>query len=125
MLFNWDTTGLCIITSSWHVRGTVSLIASLLGVILLTAGYEAIRELSRQYESRSAVVKDFDAGRTSPSPSNYPAFAANARLYRPAKLGEHLRDELQDIVRNTSRKSSEGKEREREMAHNPVPAEIL
>lgn len=54
MLFTWDTTNLCIVFPSWRVTGTFSLIVSLLGVIALTAGYEAIRELSRRYEDRLA-----------------------------------------------------------------------
>ena len=51
MLFTWDTTDLCIVFPSWHISGTGSLIFSLLAVVLLTAGYEAIREMSRRYES--------------------------------------------------------------------------
>ncbi|KAM0722684.1 hypothetical protein Q7P37_002125 [Cladosporium fusiforme] len=54
MLFTWDTTNLCIVFPSWRVTGTFSLIVSLLAVIALTAGYEAIRELSRRYEERLA-----------------------------------------------------------------------
>lgn len=35
----------------WHVTGTGSLIVSLLAIVLLTAGYEAVREASRRYEA--------------------------------------------------------------------------
>ncbi|RVD85849.1 uncharacterized protein DFL_004154 [Arthrobotrys flagrans] len=52
MLFTWDPTNLCIIFRSWHVRGTVSLVFSLLAIVALTAGYEFVREISRQYEAR-------------------------------------------------------------------------
>ncbi|KAF1830326.1 Ctr copper transporter [Decorospora gaudefroyi] len=51
MLFTWDTTDLCIVFPSWHISGTISLIFSLLAVVLLTAGYEAVREASRRYEA--------------------------------------------------------------------------
>jgi len=51
MLFTWDTTDLCIVFRSWHVSGTFSLIVALIGIILLTAGYEAVREASRRYEA--------------------------------------------------------------------------
>jgi solute carrier family 31 (copper transporter), member 1 len=51
MLFTWDTQDLCIVFHGWHVDGTASLIVSLIGVILLTAGYELVRELSRRYEA--------------------------------------------------------------------------
>ncbi|KAL1584259.1 hypothetical protein WHR41_06811 [Cladosporium halotolerans] len=54
MLFTWDTTNLCIVFPSWRVTGTFSLIWSLIAVIALTAGYEAIRDLSRRYEERIA-----------------------------------------------------------------------
>jgi hypothetical protein len=52
MLFTWDTTNLCIVFPSWRITGTLSLIVSLLAVVALTAGYEAIREISRRYEER-------------------------------------------------------------------------
>jgi hypothetical protein len=51
MLFTWDTTDLCIVFHDWHVTGTGSLIVSLLAIVLLTAGYEAVREASRRYEA--------------------------------------------------------------------------
>lgn len=54
MLFTWNTENLCIVFEGWHVNGTGSLIASLIGVILLTAGYELVRELSRRYEAATA-----------------------------------------------------------------------
>lgn len=51
MLFTWSTEDLCIVFSGWHVTGTGSLIFSLLAIILLTAGYEAVREISRRYDT--------------------------------------------------------------------------
>ena len=58
MLFTWDTENLCIIFRQWRVTGTVSFVFSLLGVIALTAGYEFVREMSRQHEQRhSSEVK--------------------------------------------------------------------
>jgi hypothetical protein len=56
MLFTWDTTDLCIVFRSWHISGTGSLIVALLAIILLTAGYEAIREASRRYDSYASKV---------------------------------------------------------------------
>jgi len=55
MLFTWDTKNLCIVFPSWRVTGTLSLLVSLLAVVALTAGYEAIREVSRRYEERLAA----------------------------------------------------------------------
>ena len=54
MLFTWDTTNLCIVFRSWRVTSTWTLVMSLLGVMALTAGYELVREASRQYEDRLA-----------------------------------------------------------------------
>ncbi|KAH9879307.1 hypothetical protein J1614_002746 [Plenodomus biglobosus] len=51
MLFTWDTTNLCVVFRGWRIDGTVSLIFSLFAIVLLTAGYEAIREMSRRYEA--------------------------------------------------------------------------
>ncbi|CAG7554461.1 unnamed protein product [Fusarium equiseti] len=50
MLFTWDATNLCIVFRQWHVRSTTSLLFSLVAVILLAMGYEALRSLSRRYE---------------------------------------------------------------------------
>lgn len=51
MLFTWDTDNLCIIFRWWHIHSTTGLIFSLLAVVALTAGYEAIRSSSRTYEA--------------------------------------------------------------------------
>ncbi|KAI3322237.1 Ctr copper transporter [Xylariaceae sp. AK1471] len=59
MLFTWDTTNLCIVFRQWHVRGSASLVFSLLAIVAICAGYEALREATRKYElwlaSRSAT----------------------------------------------------------------------
>jgi len=54
MLFTWDTTDLCVIFRWWHIHSTFTLLLSLVGVALLTAGYEGVREISRRYEISSA-----------------------------------------------------------------------
>ncbi|KAK2002245.1 ctr copper transporter [Colletotrichum falcatum] len=51
MLFTWDTKNLCIVFRQWHVRSTSGLIVSLLLVVALAAGYEALRAASRRYEN--------------------------------------------------------------------------
>jgi Ctr copper transporter family len=51
MLFTWSTKNLCIVFKGWHIRNTFSLIFSLILIIVLCAGYEAVRELSRRYEA--------------------------------------------------------------------------
>ncbi|KAL1643345.1 copper transpport protein [Diplodia intermedia] len=55
MLFTWDTTDLCIVFRSWHVGSAWSLIVSLAGVVVLCAGYELVREISRRYEASVAA----------------------------------------------------------------------
>jgi solute carrier family 31 (copper transporter), member 1 len=50
MLFTWKTQNLCIIFQWWHIHDLVTLTFSLVAIVLLTAGYEALREASRRYE---------------------------------------------------------------------------
>lgn len=56
MLFTWSTQNLCIVFKGWRITGFWSLIFSLLAIVAMTAGYEAIREASRQYDERHASV---------------------------------------------------------------------
>ncbi|KAI1083231.1 Ctr copper transporter family protein [Whalleya microplaca] len=51
MLFTWDTTNLCIVFRQWHIRGPASLVFSLLAIVAVCAGYEALREATRRYET--------------------------------------------------------------------------
>lgn len=69
MLLNWDTKNVCIVSSQWHIRSTFGLFLSLFGVIVIAAGYEALRAASRKYEL--AVEKRVD---TAPSESSFPSF---------------------------------------------------
>jgi copper transporter 1 len=62
MLFTWDTTDLCIVFRGWRITGTGSLIVSLIAIILLTAGYEAVREASRRYEAYASRLGDRRGG---------------------------------------------------------------
>jgi copper transporter 1 len=54
MLFTWDTNNLCIVFRQWHIRSTSSLVFSLLAVVLIAVGYEALRSVSRSYEAAAA-----------------------------------------------------------------------
>ncbi|KAG7148517.1 hypothetical protein HYQ46_002618 [Verticillium longisporum] len=51
MLFTWDTNNLCIVFRQWRIDSTFSLVLSLLLVVALAAGYEALRAASRRYET--------------------------------------------------------------------------
>jgi solute carrier family 31 (copper transporter), member 1 len=51
MLFTWDTTNLCIVFRQWHIRSTAGLVLSLVAVVLLGMGYEALRAASSRYET--------------------------------------------------------------------------
>jgi hypothetical protein len=51
MLFTWDTDNLCIVFKWWRVTSTLSLVVSLVAVMAIVAGYEALREGIRQYEA--------------------------------------------------------------------------
>lgn len=81
MLFTWDTTNLCIVFRQWHIRSTTSLIFSLLAVILLAVGYEALRSLSRRYE-------DSLAKHVQTMPSESSSFPRGTAL--PKKENNHL-----------------------------------
>ncbi|KAF1996239.1 Ctr copper transporter [Amniculicola lignicola CBS 123094] len=56
MLFTWSTKDLCIVFRGWHINGMGSLIVSLLAIVLMTAGYEAVREVSRRYDASSKAA---------------------------------------------------------------------
>ncbi|CAP60106.1 uncharacterized protein PODANS_1_4220 [Podospora anserina S mat+] len=51
MLFTWDTNNLCIVFRQWHISSNFSLFVSLLAIVALGAGYEALREAIRRYEA--------------------------------------------------------------------------
>ncbi|PLN82293.1 copper transporter family protein [Aspergillus taichungensis] len=51
MLFTWSSKDLCIIFRQWRVTGPFSLFVSLVVIVLLTAGYEGVRKLTRRYEA--------------------------------------------------------------------------
>jgi solute carrier family 31 (copper transporter), member 1 len=50
MLFTWDTTDLCVVFRSWHVRGPWSLLFTLIGVVFLGMSYELLRLAARKYD---------------------------------------------------------------------------
>jgi len=54
MIFTWDYTNMCIIFDWWHVRSTAHLLISLLAIIALTAGYEAVRAAAASYDAASS-----------------------------------------------------------------------
>ncbi|KAK9463677.1 Ctr copper transporter family-domain-containing protein [Lipomyces oligophaga] len=69
MIFNWDTSDVCIVFNWWHIRGATSLAFSLLAVIALGVGYEFVRKASSHpllIEERSIQLED-DSGRSSDS----------------------------------------------------------
>jgi copper transporter 1 len=51
MLFTWDTTDLCVVFRQWRITSTLSLVVSLVAVVAICAGYEALREGVRRYEA--------------------------------------------------------------------------
>ena len=65
MLFTWSTENLCIIFRQWRVSGPITLVLSLLGVAILTAGYEAVRQIGRNYEKAHAARIDAIGSRSS------------------------------------------------------------
>ena len=66
MLFTWSTQNLCIVFRSWRITGSLSLLFSLLAIVALTAGYEAVRDAARRYDA--AVASRSVARKSPPSP---------------------------------------------------------
>lgn len=58
MLFTFSTKNLCIVFPQWRVTGLFSLLLSLAAVVLLVAGYEALRDFTRQYELATLGQRD-------------------------------------------------------------------
>lgn len=54
MIFTWSSKDLCIIFRQWHVTGPISFFLSLVLIVLLTAGYEGVRQITRRYEAAHA-----------------------------------------------------------------------
>ncbi|KAK5657085.1 hypothetical protein OQA88_3613 [Cercophora sp. LCS_1] len=51
MLFTWDWRNVCVVFRQWQITSPLSLVFTLLGVVAITAGYEALREGIRRYEA--------------------------------------------------------------------------
>ncbi|EGE06363.1 ctr copper transporter [Trichophyton equinum CBS 127.97] len=64
MLFTFSTKNLCIVFPQWRVTGLFSLLLSLAAVVLLVAGYEALRDFTRQYELATLGQRDLPSNRT-------------------------------------------------------------
>ncbi|KAL1958713.1 hypothetical protein VTO42DRAFT_3832 [Malbranchea cinnamomea] len=56
MLFTFSTKNLCIVFRQWRITGPFSLLLSIVAVILLSVGYEAVRDFTRRYEASSAIM---------------------------------------------------------------------
>ena len=55
MLFTFSTENLCIVFRQWRITGPTSLFFSLVAIVLLGAGYEALREFTRRYEASLSI----------------------------------------------------------------------
>ena len=99
MLFTWDTKNLCIVFKQWHVRGTPSLIVSLLLVVLLCAGFEALRAFCSRYETRAAQrAEELPRELTPvlPPPPPFPSGAARKQQKRPRGQPEDVHRKPRD-----------------------------
>ncbi|KAJ5712723.1 hypothetical protein N7493_009191 [Penicillium malachiteum] len=81
MIFTWSSENLCIIFRQWRITGPLSFFVSLLLIVLLTAGYEGVRNITRKYEvahaqrlsAFTAVSSTGDDGIADPSIANVTA----------------------------------------------------
>lgn len=67
MLFTWSTRDLCIIFRSWHITGPITLTLSLLAIVALVAGFEALRATTARYDALLLKRRE-ELPRMSPSP---------------------------------------------------------
>ncbi|KAJ5116026.1 hypothetical protein N7456_000374 [Penicillium angulare] len=65
MIFTWSSENLCIIFRQWRITGPLSFFFSLILIVLLTAGYEGIRNITRKYESAHTRRINAFVGRSS------------------------------------------------------------
>ncbi len=75
MLFTWNTRNLCIVFRQWHIRSTAGLVFSLLAVVALGVGYEALREGIRRYELSVTKRAETAPRKPPPPPSSCPRFS--------------------------------------------------
>lgn len=54
MVFTWNSENLCIVFPGWRITSTMSLLLSLVAIVAIVAGYEALRSASRRYEESVA-----------------------------------------------------------------------
>lgn len=100
MLFNWDTNNLCIVFSQWHIRTTAGLFFSLIAVILIGMGYEALRAGTRRYETIMNKRMESIPSEPSPPPSflTIPRKPYNLFLVWFAWLRERKKERKQFVV---------------------------
>ena len=51
MLWNWDTTDACFLSSSWHIKNRGMMAATCIGVVLLAMLLEFSRRLGKEYDA--------------------------------------------------------------------------
>lgn len=51
MLFTWDYQNVCVVFRQWQITSPLSLVVTLIAITTLVAGYEALREGIRRYET--------------------------------------------------------------------------
>ncbi|CEP20765.1 Copper transport protein CTR2 Short=Copper transporter 2 [Cyberlindnera jadinii] len=60
MLLSWDYHNLCLLSSSWHIKTLLQFIVSLLLVVVLCVGFEALRAkvTKKQREEKGIAISD-------------------------------------------------------------------
>ncbi|KAK9483417.1 Ctr copper transporter family-domain-containing protein [Lipomyces starkeyi] len=61
MIFTWDPTDVCVVFEWWHIRGPGTLIASLVGIIVLGIGFEYLRTLASAPVIAATDIDEFDS----------------------------------------------------------------
>lgn len=98
MFLNTDTKNLCILVKQWRVTSTWSLLQSLFIIVLFAVSFEAIRELTRRYESSqkgSITLGNSRPGSPCPASNNHGTTFSRKSEMRKRQLIKSLLYSLQ------------------------------
>lgn len=89
MIFTWDYQNMCIVFRSWRVTSVTSLIMSIFAIVVLCAGYEALREASRRYDVMLARKAAQNQGMYPLFHGQFP-YLASCLLWSPFSRRSHV-----------------------------------
>ncbi|GMM37725.1 low-affinity Cu transporter [Saccharomycopsis crataegensis] len=70
MLFTWEYQDVCVVFEWWHIKSQFQLLASVVAIIALAAGYEFVKYQYKQYSRSSTSFKGLPTPATTGSYAN-------------------------------------------------------